>query len=99
MRRALHEYVISGIKTTLPFFSWLLAQEEFANGRFHTAYLDAVLDDRQGRRSSNPCRAGRTCGDCGGRPLDAVADAVRRARAVGQRAALEVSARAEGLRE
>ncbi len=54
MRRALDEYVISGIKTTLPFFSWLLAQPEFVNGNFHTAYLDAVLEHRQGRPFVEP---------------------------------------------
>ena len=37
MRRALDEYVISGIKTTLPFFAWLLAQREFVDGAFHTS--------------------------------------------------------------
>src|SRR5215467_7416790 len=35
MRRALGEYAVSGIKTTLPFFAWLLAQPEFIAGRFH----------------------------------------------------------------
>jgi len=45
MRRALEEYLVTGIKTTLPFFRWLLAQPEFAEGRFHTAYLDGVHGD------------------------------------------------------
>jgi acetyl-CoA carboxylase biotin carboxylase subunit len=49
MRRALDEYLITGIKTTLPFFSWLLAQPEFVEGRFHTSYLDDVLEARNGR--------------------------------------------------
>jgi len=31
----------------VPFFSWLLAQPEFADGRFHTTYLDEVLKTRQ----------------------------------------------------
>jgi acetyl-CoA carboxylase biotin carboxylase subunit len=48
MRRALDEYVISGIRTTLPFFSWLLGQREFRDGAFHTAYLDDVLAARNG---------------------------------------------------
>src|SRR5580765_2639773 len=42
-RRALGEYVVGGIKTTLPFFAWLLDQPEFAAGRFHTTYLDELL--------------------------------------------------------
>jgi acetyl-CoA carboxylase, biotin carboxylase subunit len=49
MRRALDEYLVTGIKTTLPFFGWLLAQPEFVEGRFHTAYLDDVLKARNGR--------------------------------------------------
>ncbi len=32
MRRALGEYVVAGIKTTLPFFRWLLEQPEFVVG-------------------------------------------------------------------
>jgi acetyl-CoA carboxylase biotin carboxylase subunit len=49
MRRALDEYVVAGIRTTIPFFSWLLAQKEFVDGRFHTTYLDEVLQARNGR--------------------------------------------------
>ena len=49
MRRALREYLVTGIKTTLPFFTWLLAQPEFAEGRFHTTYLDEVLKARNGK--------------------------------------------------
>ena len=48
LRRALGEYHVSGIKTTLPFFRWLLDQPEFAAGRFHTTYLDDVLRARNG---------------------------------------------------
>jgi acetyl-CoA carboxylase, biotin carboxylase subunit len=49
MRRALNEYVIAGIRTTIPFFSWLLAEPDFLAGRFHTTYLDDVLASRNGR--------------------------------------------------
>ena len=49
MRRALSEYQITGIRTTLPFFSWLFEEEDFVAGRFHTAYLDEVLVTRVGR--------------------------------------------------
>ena len=49
MQRALNEYVVAGIRTTIPFFSWLLAQHDFLAGRFHTAYLDEVLVGRNGR--------------------------------------------------
>ncbi len=49
MQRALGEYLVTGIKTTVPFFTWLLAQPEFRAGRFHTTYLDEVLKARNGR--------------------------------------------------
>src|SRR3954452_5613233 len=49
MQRALGEYLVTGIKTTVPFFIWLLAQPEFRAGRFHTTYLDEVLKARNGR--------------------------------------------------
>jgi acetyl/propionyl-CoA carboxylase alpha subunit len=48
MRRALGEYLVVGIRTTLPFFTWLFEQPEFAEGRFHTTYLDELLKARAG---------------------------------------------------
>jgi acetyl-CoA carboxylase biotin carboxylase subunit len=54
MRRALSEYVVTGIKTTLPFFSWLLDQPAFIDGRFHTTYLDEELTARNGRPFVEP---------------------------------------------
>jgi acetyl/propionyl-CoA carboxylase alpha subunit len=49
MRRALGEYVVTGIRTTLPFFTWLFTQPDFLAGQFHTTYLDEVLRQRNGR--------------------------------------------------
>jgi acetyl/propionyl-CoA carboxylase alpha subunit len=49
LRRALGEYHVAGIKTTVPFFRWLLDQPEFTAGRFHTTYLDDVLRERNGK--------------------------------------------------
>jgi acetyl-CoA carboxylase biotin carboxylase subunit len=49
MRRALKEYHVDGIKTTIPFFIWLLDQPDFCEGRFDTTYLDEVLSCRNGR--------------------------------------------------
>ena len=57
MRRALSEYVVAGIKTTLPFFTWLMTQPEFEAGRFHTTYLDEVLKARSGRPFVEPSDA------------------------------------------
>jgi acetyl-CoA carboxylase, biotin carboxylase subunit len=57
MRRAIGEYLVAGIKTTVPFFGWLLAQPEFGDGRFHTAYLDEVLNARGGEPFVSPSEA------------------------------------------
>ena len=48
MRRALGEYEVVGIKTSIPFFRWMLERPEFLDARFHTAYLDDVLRSRAG---------------------------------------------------
>jgi len=49
MRRALGEYIVGGIKTTIPFFSWLLDEPDFRAGAFDTTYLDEALKRRNGR--------------------------------------------------
>jgi acetyl-CoA carboxylase biotin carboxylase subunit len=54
MRRALAEYAVAGIKTTVPFFVWLFDQREFLDGAFHTSYLDEVLKSRNGRPFREP---------------------------------------------
>jgi acetyl-CoA carboxylase biotin carboxylase subunit len=54
MRRALGEYVVAGIKTTVPFFAWLFTQTEFLEARVHTTYLDDVLKSRNGRPFVEP---------------------------------------------
>jgi acetyl-CoA carboxylase, biotin carboxylase subunit len=46
LNRALGEYRIAGVRTTIPFFRWLLTQAEFAEGRFDTTFLDRVLASR-----------------------------------------------------
>jgi len=48
LRRALGEYQVRGVRTTLPFFRWLTEQPEFASADFHTAWLDGVLASRKG---------------------------------------------------
>jgi len=54
LRRALSEYRVVGVKTTVPFFQWLVDQPEFLEGRFNTTYLDGVLADRKGRPFVEP---------------------------------------------
>jgi len=50
MARALGEYEVRGIKTTIPFFRWLLASDDFREGRFDTTFLDREL----ARRGAEP---------------------------------------------
>jgi acetyl-CoA carboxylase biotin carboxylase subunit len=40
MRRALGEYVIAGIKTTIPFHLWLMDDAEFQAGRLDTGFIE-----------------------------------------------------------
>ena len=46
MVRALTEYQVEGVSTTLPFFRWMLHQPEFIEGRVDTGFLDRVLATR-----------------------------------------------------
>jgi acetyl-CoA carboxylase biotin carboxylase subunit len=48
MRRALAEYEVRGIKTTIPFFQWVLEDDDFVTGRFDTGYIDRKLAARNG---------------------------------------------------
>ncbi len=57
MGRALDEYVVAGIRTTVPFFAWLLREPDFLAGRFHTTSLDEILRSRNGRPFVEPTRA------------------------------------------
>jgi len=45
LSRALSEYRVLGVKTTIPFFQWIIRQPEFREGRFDTTYLDRLLAD------------------------------------------------------
>jgi acetyl-CoA carboxylase biotin carboxylase subunit len=54
MRRALPEYEAIGVRTTVPFFTWLFGTPRFLEGRFHTGFLDELLQERQGLPFSEP---------------------------------------------
>jgi acetyl-CoA carboxylase biotin carboxylase subunit len=41
MSRALSEYVIEGVKTTIPFHQQLLKNEDFKKGNFTTKFMDS----------------------------------------------------------
>jgi acetyl-CoA carboxylase biotin carboxylase subunit len=52
MSRALTEYQVHGIRTTIPFFLWLMQQSDYLEGRYDTTYLDRVLGERRGESFS-----------------------------------------------
>jgi acetyl-CoA carboxylase biotin carboxylase subunit len=41
MRRALEEFVIEGVKTTIPFHLQLMKNEEFINGNYTTKFMES----------------------------------------------------------
>ncbi|MFV0605753.1 MAG: acetyl-CoA carboxylase biotin carboxylase subunit [Niabella sp.] len=43
MYRALSEYVIEGVKTTIPFHLQLMKNEDFINGNFNTKFMDTFV--------------------------------------------------------
>jgi len=54
LRRALAEYRVVGVRTTVPFFQWLFDQQDFHDARFDTTYLDRVLNERKGQPFLTP---------------------------------------------
>ncbi|HSA60795.1 MAG TPA: acetyl-CoA carboxylase biotin carboxylase subunit [Nitrospiraceae bacterium] len=44
MRRSLEEYVLRGVKTTIPFMMKIMQDQDFLAGRFDTSYLDTHPD-------------------------------------------------------
>jgi len=56
LRRVLSEYRVVGVKTTVPFFQWLVDQPEFVEARFDTTYLDRVLAERKGEPFVSPSK-------------------------------------------
>jgi acetyl-CoA carboxylase, biotin carboxylase subunit len=48
MARALSEYQVLGIRTTIPFFIWLMDQPDYRAARYDTTWLDGVMAARRG---------------------------------------------------
>jgi pyruvate carboxylase subunit A len=44
MRRSLEEYVLRGVKTTIPFMKAIMQEQDFFAGRFDTSYLETHPD-------------------------------------------------------
>jgi acetyl-CoA carboxylase biotin carboxylase subunit len=80
MRRALAEYEVRGIATTIPFFQWVLDDEDFVAGRLDTGFVDRKLRARNGQPLREPTEAHRETAVIAAalsRVLDAPAAAVR----------------------
>jgi acetyl-CoA carboxylase biotin carboxylase subunit len=60
MARALAEYEIRGIKTTVPFFRRLLEDADFQSGRFDTTFVDRVLAGRGAEPAATISASDRT---------------------------------------
>jgi len=52
LRRALDEYEVGGIKTTLPFFREIVRDEEFKAGRLDTGFISRFNERRESARRS-----------------------------------------------
>jgi acetyl/propionyl-CoA carboxylase alpha subunit len=110
MTRALREYEVSGVRTSLPFFRWMLREPAFARGDFHTGLLDELLQSRRGDPFETPelsdvevaamAVALRAALNEGTQVVSAPAASVRRvdARTVPRGAGWKTTARREGLR-
>jgi len=53
MKRALGEYQIGGIRTTIPFFLSVLDDEEFARGEIDTGYIARFLERQNAKAAAN----------------------------------------------
>ncbi|MBR2904412.1 MAG: acetyl-CoA carboxylase biotin carboxylase subunit, partial [Lentisphaeria bacterium] len=42
-RRALAEYLIEGVNTTIPFEKYILESKEFVEGRYDTSFIEQLL--------------------------------------------------------
>src|SRR5207253_772280 len=54
LRRALAEYEVGGIRTTLPLFREITEQESFRDGAIDTGYLDRLLAARHAEVDGGP---------------------------------------------
>ena len=49
LRRALEEFVISGVDTTIPLHQRLIAENDFINGDYDIHWLERYMADSEGR--------------------------------------------------
>ena len=48
MRRALSEYIIRGVKTTIPFQQTIMHDPDFVRGKYDTSFVAKMIDARSG---------------------------------------------------
>jgi acetyl-CoA carboxylase biotin carboxylase subunit len=58
LRRALDEYAVGGISTTLPFFREIVRDEEFVAGRLDTGFIPRFITRRDAARAASPGETG-----------------------------------------
>src|ERR1700736_6338645 len=56
MRRALNEYYITGIKTTVPFHAAIMRNAEFRAGEYNTGFVERVMSSDQFELTAAPTR-------------------------------------------
>ena len=44
MRRALDEFIVEGVKTTIPFHKTVLETEAFVTGNVHTKWIEDLME-------------------------------------------------------
>ena len=47
LRRALEEFVIDGVKTSIPLHQWLIAQSDFINGDYDIHWLEKAMEEKR----------------------------------------------------
>jgi acetyl-CoA carboxylase biotin carboxylase subunit len=50
MKRALHECVVEGVETTIPFHLRILSNEKFISGSVTTAFVEELMRETEGVR-------------------------------------------------
>jgi acetyl-CoA carboxylase, biotin carboxylase subunit len=91
MRRAIGEYRIAGIRTTLDFFTGLLRDPDFVDGKLSTHFIDEYL-----RRRSKPAKADESLKAATAAAALAYAGAARNGRSAVARPAAENAWRLSG---
>lgn len=61
-RRALDEYVIEGVKTTIPFHKALLSHKDFVAGKYDTGFVERFMLERSARSAEEKKNAEKSAG-------------------------------------